>query len=192
MKCHRGSESSVKRLLLHTCCAPCSTWSIEALRNEYDITCFFYNPNIQPREEYDMRLSDERRYCSRVGVDLVEGEYEIEEWESEIRGHENDPEGGERCRICYGMRLLETGGRAAKGGFDAFTTTLTISPHKDASVINSLGEDIAVRIGIPFVSLDLKKRDGFKKSIEMSHEHDLHRQDFCGCVYSRRSHPGVQ
>ena len=192
MKWHRGSESGVKRLLLHTCCAPCSTWSVEALRSEYDVTCFFYNPNIQPEEEYLMRLSDERRFCSHIGVDLLEGGYDVEKWESEIRGHEDDPEGGERCRICYRMRLLETGRRATKGGFDAFTTTLTISPHKNASVINLVGEEIAERTGIPFVPLDLKKRDGFKKSIEMSREHDLHRQDFCGCVYSRRDHPGVQ
>ena len=192
MKSHRDSERGVKRLLLHTCCAPCSTWSIEALRSEYDVTCLFYNPNIQPREEYDIRLSDARRYCSHVDVDLREGEYEIGKWASEIRGHEDDPEGGERCRICYGMRLLETGMQAAKGGFDAFTTTLTISPHKNANAINSSGEEIAERTGIPFVSLDLKKRDGFKKSIEMSHEHNLHRQDFCGCVYSRRDHPSVQ
>lgn len=133
-----------------------------------------------------MRLSDARRYSSLVGVNLIEGEYDIDKWKSEIRGHENDPEGGERCRICHRMRLEETGRRAAKDEFDFFSTTLTISPHKDAGVINSLGDEIARKVGVSFLSMNLKKGDGFKKSVEMSCQHDLYRQDFCGCVYSRR------
>lgn len=171
---------------MHACCAPCSTWSIETLRKEYDLTCYFYNPNIQPKEEYEKRLAEAKRYCSAVGVDLVEGEYDVDNWEREIIGHENDPEGGERCSICYRLRLEETAKRAAGKEFDIFSTTLTISPHKDAVVINSLGEDVARAAGVPFLSIDLKKRDGFKRSIELSHQHDLYRQDFCGCRFSRR------
>jgi predicted adenine nucleotide alpha hydrolase (AANH) superfamily ATPase len=182
----------VKRLLLHICCAPCSTWSIKALKGEYDIACFFYNPNIQPKEEYDLRLSDARRHCSEVRVDLLEGSYDLDEWKVEIEGHEEDPEGGERCEICYAMRLLETARKAAASGFDAFTTTLTISPHKKAETINSVGVDVSRRSRIPFISLDLKKQNGFRKSVDLSRERDLHRQDFCGCVYSRRDHPGFQ
>jgi predicted adenine nucleotide alpha hydrolase (AANH) superfamily ATPase len=178
------------KLLLHACCAPCSTWSIEALRSEHDVTCFFYNPNIQPKEEYDLRLRDARRYCSDVGIDLMEGAYDIDEWEAKTEGHEDDPEGSGRCRICYAMRLMETARQAAAGGYDSFTTTLTISPHKDANTINTLGEEVSSRTGVPFIKLDLKKKDGFRKSISMSREHDLHRQDFCGCVYSKRSRPG--
>ncbi|MFQ5909132.1 MAG: epoxyqueuosine reductase QueH [Thermoplasmata archaeon] len=174
------------RLLLHACCAPCSTWSIETLRKEYELTCFFHNPNIQPREEYEARLSDTKRYCSAVGITLVEGEYEIEKWNLETRGHEDDPEGGERCGICYRIRLEGTGARAAEGGFDAFSTTLTTSPHKDAGVINRIGEEIGGKVGVPFLSLNLKKQDGFKKSVEMSRQHNLYRQEYCGCVYSQR------
>jgi predicted adenine nucleotide alpha hydrolase (AANH) superfamily ATPase len=181
----------VKRLLLHTCCAPCSTWSIETLKGRYEVTSLFYNPNIQPREEYDLRLSEAMRYCSHVGVDLLEGTYDVHEWERAVSGHEDDPEGGERCGICFSMRLKETARLAAVGGYDAFTTTLTISPHKDAKTVNSAGEDISRRSGVPFIPLDLKKRNGFRKSVEMSREHELHRQDFCGCVYSRRSRSGL-
>ncbi|MFQ6107838.1 MAG: epoxyqueuosine reductase QueH [Thermoplasmata archaeon] len=173
------------RLLLHTCCAPCSTWSIEILRKEYDITCFFYNPNIQPREEYDARVAEARRFSSIAGVGLIEGEYSVEEWESRVKGHEDDPEGGQRCRICYRLRLEETSWRAGDEGFDVFSTTLTISPHKDSGVINDIGEKVGRAIGVPFLPLDLKKGDGFRKSVEMSRQHNLYRQDYCGCVYSR-------
>jgi predicted adenine nucleotide alpha hydrolase (AANH) superfamily ATPase len=156
------------------------------LRKEYDLTCYFYNPNIQPRDEYEKRLAEARRYCSAVCMDLVEGEYDVDIWELETIGRENDPEGGERCRICYRLRLEKTAKQAAEKGFDIFSTTLTISPHKDAVVINSLGEDVARAEGVPFLSIDLKKRDGFKRSIELSHQHGLYRQDFCGCKFSRR------
>lgn len=174
------------RLLLHTCCGPCSTWSIEKLRKEYDLTCYFFNPNIHPKEEYEKRLAGTKRYCLAVCVDLVEGEYTVDEWELKTKGHENDPEGGERCWICYRIRLEETAKHAIEMGFDIFSTTLTVSPHKDAGVINSIGEAVAQDVGVPFLSIDLKKQDGFKKSIELSHQHSLYRQDFCGCKFSRR------
>lgn len=172
---------------MHTCCGPCSTWSIELLRKEYDLTCYFFNPNIHPKEEYEKRLAETKRYCSAVCVDLVEGKYDVDIWELKTLGHENDPEGGERCRICYRLRLEETAKRAAEMGFDIFSTTLTISPHKDAAVINSIGENVARAVGVPFLSADLKKQNGFKKSVELSQQYGLYRQDFCGCRFSRRN-----
>lgn len=181
----QGSEVSV-RLLLHTCCAPCSTWAIELLRREHDVTCLFYNPNIEPPEEYDRRLAEAERYCESAGISIVEGDYDVAAWRESVLGFEDDPEGGQRCDICFRLRLEETARQAKGQGFDAFTTTLTISPHKDADRINEIGQYISKAVGINFLSFNLKKNDGFKKSVEMSRQHGLHRQDYCGCVYSRR------
>ncbi|MFQ5816192.1 MAG: epoxyqueuosine reductase QueH [Candidatus Hydrothermarchaeaceae archaeon] len=176
-------------LLLHICCAPCSTHVVEKLMGSYDVTGFFYNPNIHPRDEYVHRLETARGYAGKIGVELLEGEYDVERWMEATRGYENEPEGGARCPICYRLRLEETAKRAKAGGYDYFATTLTISPHKKAAVINPIGMEMAEKYGVNFHGEDFKKKDGFGHSVEMSKEHGLYRQEYCGCVYSREERP---
>ena len=176
----------MSRLLLHVCCAPDATYGVEYFRKEHDVTLFFYNPNIEPNEEYGRRLAEAARYCEGAGICVLEGDYDVTNWRDSVSGYEDSPEGGERCGICFRLRLEETARRAKGQGFDAFTTTLTISPHKDANLINEIGQGISEAVGIRFLPLNLKKEDGFQKSVEMSRHHGLHRQDYCGCVYSRR------
>jgi len=174
------------RLLLHTCCAPCSTHVIEELRGEYDLTCFFYGSNIHPEEEYERRAEESREYCGKQGIEFIEGEYDPSDWFEAIKGHEDDDEGGERCSICYSHRLTKTAEVARDGGYQWFATTLTISPHKKADVINEIGEEIGRSMEIGFLARDFKKMHGFQRSVEMSKKHGLYRQDFCGCVFSQR------
>lgn len=174
------------RMLLHICCAPCSTHVVEKLRDSYDVTGFFYNPNIHPDGEYERRLATARTYARSTGLELLEGEYEVARWMEATRGLESEPEGGARCPLCYRLRLEETALRAKAGGYEYFATTLTISPRKKAGVINPIGMEIAVKYGLNFHADDFKKKDGFKRSVEMSREHGLYRQDYCGCVYSMR------
>ncbi|MFQ6136379.1 MAG: epoxyqueuosine reductase QueH [Candidatus Hydrothermarchaeales archaeon] len=174
------------RLLLHICCAPCSTHVIQTLKKDYEVTGYFYNPNIHPKEEYRHRLEEMRGFADKIGLETMDGEYEIKRWFKAVRGHEKDPEGGERCDICYYLRLKKTAKFAKENGFEYFTTTLSISPHKEAKVINSMGDEISKRCGIKFYSADFKKRDGFKKSVELSKEYDLYRQDYCGCIFSKK------
>lgn len=175
------------KMLLHVCCAPCSTHVIQRLRESYDVTGFFYNPNIHPRDEYERRLDTASVYAKKIGLDLLEGEYNVEKWMTATKGLEDEPEGGARCAICYRLRLEETAKRARAGGYDYFATTLTISPRKKAEVINPLGMEMAARYGVNFHTEDFKKKDGFKRSVEMSREHGLYRQDYCGCIYSKNN-----
>jgi predicted adenine nucleotide alpha hydrolase (AANH) superfamily ATPase len=177
---------SKPRLLLHVCCAPCSTHVIDKLREDHELACFFYGPNIHPKEEYVRRVQESKGYCDEQGIEFIEGEYDAENWLEAVKGHEDDDEGGDRCRICYRYRLLKTGTVAKNNGYDLFTTTLTISPHKDAEVINSIGEGIDNEIGMRFLSENFKKKHGYQISVQMSREHGLYRQDFCGCVFSQR------
>lgn len=173
------------RLLLHVCCAPCSTHVIERLRKDFDITCYFYGPNIHPEEEYEKRAKESRDYCAEEGIRFLEGEYDASDWLEAVKGHEEDEEGGDRCIICYGYRLRNTAEMAKRRGCEWFATTLTISPHKSAKAINQIGSEIASDVGIMFLEEDFKKKDGFKKSVQMSKEHDLYRQAYCGCVFSK-------
>ncbi|MFQ5884417.1 MAG: epoxyqueuosine reductase QueH [Thermoplasmata archaeon] len=173
-------------LLLHVCCAPCSTHVIEKLRQYYDLTCYFYGPNIHPEEEYRRRAKEARDYCAGQGIAFMEGEYDVSSWLEAVKGHEEDEEGGDRCRICYRFRLQRTADMAKSEGYERFTTTLTISPHKDADVINEIGEEIRSECGVGFLSENFKKKHGYQISVQMSKEHGLYRQDFCGCVFSRR------
>ncbi|MFQ6104480.1 MAG: epoxyqueuosine reductase QueH [Candidatus Glassbacteria bacterium] len=175
----------MKRLLLHTCCAPCSTAVLEHLAGQYEITGYFYNPNIHPEDEFRMRLDEAREFYGRRGIPLIDEEYEQEKWLELVAGHEQDPERGERCTICYRMRLEKTAKSARTLGFDIFATVLSISPHKDAKRINALGNEIADRVGIPFLTADFKKKDGYKRSVEISQKEGLYRQSYCGCIYSR-------
>jgi hypothetical protein len=178
-----------KKLLLHTCCAPCSTHCVNELMKDYDVTMYFYNPNIHPFGEYAKRLENGKIVSRELGVPLIEAEYEPEEWLELIKGFEQEPEGGKRCKICFHMRLKQTAEYAKKNGFDAFTTTMTISPHKDANIINQLGEELSKKFGVEWVHSDFKKKDGFKKSIDLSKKMKLYRQGYCGCFYSVHSEP---
>ncbi|MBW2997134.1 epoxyqueuosine reductase QueH [Candidatus Woesearchaeota archaeon] len=173
-----------KKLLLHTCCAPCSTHCVKELLADYDVVMYFYNPNVHPYGEYIRRLGDAQKVGDKLGVELVEGDYDVDEWLSHIAGFEEEPEGGKRCGICFSIRLGKTAEYAKKNGFDLFTTTMSISPHKNSKVINSLGEELAKKHGVSWVHSDFKKKDGFKRSTKMSKKLGLYRQKYCGCFYS--------
>ena len=185
------------RLLLHACCAPCSSYVLEYLSSWFDICVYFYNPNIDTREEYDKRAEELRSMIQRmkVPVRLIVAEYDPESFYRMARGHEKDPERGERCRLCYELRLKETARLlkelSEKGeSFDYFCTTLSISPLKDAKALNDIGERIAASEGLSYLPSDFKKRNGYKRSIELSAIYGLYRQDYCGCVFSRRERQG--
>lgn len=176
-------------LLLHACCAPCSSYVLEYLSKYFQITLFFYNPNISPREEYDARYAELRRLVRETGlegeVDFVDSDYEPQRFFEIARGLEELPEGGERCRKCYALRLEKTASAAQSGGFDYFTTTLSISPHKRADWLCEIGEELSLRYGVSYLFSDFKKRGGYLRSCQLSELYGLYRQDFCGCVYSK-------
>jgi epoxyqueuosine reductase len=171
-------------LLLHSCCAPCLTHPLNELQKDFDTTVFFYNPNIHPSAEYEMRLKEAQKYLTGK-ADIIIGDYEVALWCKLIRGHENDPERGERCKICYEMRLAKTAETGAKLGFSTFTTTLSISPHKNATWLNEIGARMEKKFNIKYLPADWKKQDGFKKSLEISRAAGLRRQNYCGCIYSK-------
>ena len=175
------------RLLLHACCAPCSSYVLEYLTRYFDITVFFYNPNISPESEYIHRDTEIKRLISEMcpGVSLIEGRYDPKEFFDIAKGLENEPERGARCLKCYRLRLMETALTAKAGGFDYFTTTLTISPQKDSAVLNLIGKEISETVGVPYLFSDFKKRGGYKRSIELSAQYSLYRQNYCGCIFSK-------
>lgn len=222
-----GTDVSRPRLLLHACCAPCSSYCLEYLRDYFDLTVFYYNPNITEEEEYRKRVAEERRLiaalngqiddlasqqvetsgagvesvyggdmeasaadrricsaCARINI--IEGDYTPDSFYEIAKGLEQCPEGGERCFRCYELRLRESARVAGELHFDYFTTTLTISPLKNAAKLNEIGERLGAEYGVAFLPSDFKKRNGYKRSIELSKEYHLYRQDYCGCVYSRR------
>jgi len=172
------------KLLLHICCIDCGAYVLELLQKEYQITLFFYNPNVEPIEEYQKRLVETEKIANKFNFKIIEADYDNTEWHELVRGHEMDPERGERCQICYRARLEKTVQYAKENNFDAFTTTLTISPHKDAFKINEIGSELEQKYGVEFLTRDFKKQDGFKKSCQLSKELDLYRQEYCGCGYS--------
>ena len=178
-------------LLLHACCAPCSSYVLEYLSEYFDITLFFYNPNISPREENDIRASELERLVGEMGlsdrVKVIMGDYEPEKFSEIAKGLETLPEGGARCAKCYGLRLAESARVAAEGGYDFFTTTLSISPYKNADWLNAIGVSQGEKYGVRYLISDFKKRNGYKRSCELSAEYGLYRQDFCGCEYSKRA-----
>ena len=188
-------------LFLHSCCAPCSSYVLEYLRQYFRITVFYYNPNITEDAEYRKRVAEQKRLIAAYNkkltelveskqdgylIHVIEGDYEPQRFYEIAKGLEQCPEGGERCFACYELRLRETAKRAQAGDFDYFTTTLSISPLKNAAKLNEIGERLAREYDILWLPSDFKKRDGYKRSIELSREYDLYRQDYCGCVYSRR------
>ncbi len=183
------SEGRVPRLLLHACCAPCSSYVLEYLSRYFEITVLYYNPNIDPPEEYEKRVQEENRLIREMPfvhpVHLTAGKYCPEEFYETVKGLEKEPEGGARCEKCYELRLREAARAAREGGFDYFTTTLTISPLKSAEKLNEIGGKIAAEYGVEYLYSDFKKKEGYKRSIQLSREYGLYRQNYCGCVYSR-------
>ena len=181
-----------QRLLLHSCCAPCSSYVLEYLVPYFDIWVYYYNPNITEREEYEKRIAELKRLIDCMNRDhqwdihLIEGPYEPECFLKTARGLEQCKEGGERCRRCFELRLAKSAEYAGQNQFDYYTTTLTISPLKNAGLLNEIGNEMGQRYGIPFLPSDFKKRNGYKRSIELSKEYDLYRQNYCGCIYSKR------
>lgn len=174
------------RLLLQSCCGPCSTYVLQYLTRYFDITLLYYNPNIQPREEYDLRLEHQRKVLRAMPeVHILECDYDGETYDRAVSGLEGEPEGGARCSVCFRLRLEKTAQLAAEGNFDYFCTTLTVSPHKDAQRINAIGQALAKQYGVAWLPSDFKKREGYKQSILLSRELDLYRQEYCGCLYSK-------
>ena len=184
-----AKEGRTPRLFLHACCAPCSSYVLEYLSAHCFITVFYYNPNITDREEYALRVSELRRLIREMPflrpVRFLEGTYEPEEFHRLTKGHEADPEGGDRCGICFRQRLEKTAETAAELGFDYFTTTLTISPLKDAARLNAIGEAAGSAFGIAFLPSDFKKKNGYLRSTQLSAEYGLYRQNYCGCSFSK-------
>ena len=173
------------RLLLQGCCGPCSSYVLEYLAAYFDITLLFYNPNIRPREEYERRLATVKELLQKLAVPhpvtLRETGWRGDEFMKEIHGLENEPEGGRRCPVCFRLRLEETAKIAAAERFEWFATTLTVSPHKNAEVLNSIGRDLAERYGVRWLPSDFKKRNGYLRSIQLSRQFGLYRQEYCGC-----------
>lgn len=219
-----AADGSAPTLFLHSCCAPCSSYVLEYLRQYFRITVFYFNPNITEDAEYCKRVEEQKRLIAAYNeeltkkvnknsdgvmvtdretaygaegqqaesesaayrIDVIEGDYEPQRFYEMAKGLEQCPEGGERCYACYELRLGETARLAQAGGYDYFTTTLSISPLKNAAKLNEIGERMASEYSVAWLPSDFKKRDGYKRSIELSKEYDLYRQDYCGCVYSRR------
>lgn len=185
-----------KKLLLHSCCAPCSSYCLEYLSQYFDVTVFYYNPNITEENEYKKRAAEQQRLIRAMNerqhttISYAEGVYEPEEYLAMVRGLEQEPEGAGRCERCFRLRLTKTAEYAADNGFDYFTTTLTISPLKNAHLLNALGEEIGEKTGVAFLPSDFKKKEGYKRSIELSKEYDLYRQNYCGCIFSKREETG--
>lgn len=183
-------EEKVPTLLLHSCCAPCSSYVLEYLSQYFNITVFYYNPNIFPLEEFEKRIHEQdyliENLPAKHQIKFIAGDYESEKFYQLAKGLENVPEGGERCFKCYELRLRKTAELAAKLGFDYFTTTLSISPMKNAQKLNEIGEALAQEYGIAYLNSDFKKKNGFKRSTELSREYGLYRQDYCGCIFSKR------
>lgn len=181
-------KDSKKSLLLHSCCAPCSSYVLEYLEPYFEITVFYYNPNITNKEEYQKRLEEQKRLVHEVhpNVKFLEGNNQPEVFIEMSKGLEEEPEGGARCTKCYYLRMHETALQAKKQGFDYFTTTLSISPYKDSERLNQIGIQLEKQYEIPYLYADFKKRNGYKRSIELSKQYHLYRQEYCGCEFSKR------
>lgn len=185
---HR-QKNEVPKLLLHCCCAPCSSAVLERLANDFEITVYYYNPNISLESEYYKRIEELKRFIkefkTKNPVHFISGDYNPSLFFDLTKGLEKEPEGGKRCYVCYEMRLIETARLAKENNFDYFTTTLSISPHKNALWLNEIGENLSKQFEIGYLYADFKKREGYKRSIALSNEYNLYRQDYCGCSYSK-------
>ncbi len=180
-----------KRLLLHSCCAPCSSHVISYLTNFFDITIFYYNPNISPKSEYDKRKEEQIRLIKEIDktnkIDIIDCDYDNDIYESRIKGYEDCPERGSRCTICFDLRLSKTAQMAKELNYDYFCSTLTVSPYKNSKLLNEIGKQMEEKYGITWLYSDFKKENGYKHSIELSKKYNLYRQDYCGCKYSVRN-----
>ena len=174
-------------LLLHSCCGPCSSAVLERLREHFRVTVLYYNPNIEPEEEYLHRRAEQQRLLSLLGDDIgwLPCEYDHDAFTSFAQHMTNEPEGGKRCLACFALRLNETAAQAKAHGFEYFTTTLSVSPHKNADNVNKAGEEAARRYGVRYLYADFKKKNGYLRSLQLSAEYDLYRQNYCGCLYSK-------
>lgn len=185
-----SGQGRTPSLLLHSCCAPCSSYVLEYLSIYFKITVFYFNPNIFPAEEYHKRAEEQQRLIKAIvpknPVCFLEGDYNPERFFDMSRGMENQPEGGERCKGCYELRLREAAEAAKKGKFDYFTTTLSISPMKNAEALNQIGEQLAREYGVHYLFSDFKKKGGYLRSIELSRQYGLYRQNYCGCIFSQQ------
>ena len=182
-------EGTKPKLLLHVCCAPCSSYVLTYLCDYFDITILYYNPNISPIEEYNKRLNEAKRLIKELNKDnihIMECDYENEEFEKIAKGLEDAPEGGIRCRKCYKLRIEKAAQYAKENNFDYFTTTLTISPLKNSQVLNEIGRELEEKYNIKYLYSDFKKREGYKTSIILSKKYNLYRQNYCGCIYSKK------
>jgi len=183
------SLAGKKKLLLHSCCAPCSSATLERLYPYFDITVFYYNPNIYPPEEFNHRKEEQSRLLQEMKeleqkVGIVAPEFNDKEFYDAVKGLEHELEGGKRCIECFKLRLEKTAKYAKEKEFDFFTTTLSISPHKNAEKLNKIGEEMSLKYDVSYLFSDFKKKNGYKRSIELSEEYGLYRQNYCGCVYS--------
>jgi len=182
-------NKEVPRVMLHSCCAPCSSYVIDYLSKYFKLTIFYYNPNISPFSEYEKRKKEQIRLINEMDtkydVDIIDCDYDNDLYEEMVCGLENEPERGKRCSVCFMMRLEKTAYRAIELGYDYFGTTLTVSPYKNCKIINEIGLEIGKKLNINFLVSDFKKKDGYKKSIEFSHKYNLYRQNYCGCKYSK-------
>ena len=179
-------------LLLHSCCGPCSSAVLERLHDHFSITVLYYNPNIEPEEEYLHRRSEQQRLISLLGGDIswLSCDYDHSAFEAFAPAMAAEPEGGKRCLACFALRMNETAARAKEHGFDYFTTTLSVSPHKNAENVNRAGSEAARRFGVRYLFADFKKRNGYLRSLQLSAEYGLYRQNYCGCLYSKEKAPG--
>ena len=174
------------KMFVQICCAPDALYVMALLGKDYDVSGFFYNPNIHPREEYDLRFEETQKVAAILGFEIIEGPYDDSRWHSITTKFKDEPEKGRRCDVCYALRLEQTAKKGAELGFDIFTTVMSLSPWKKADVMNKIGKMFGRRFQIQFLEANFKKKDGFKKSAELSKQHNLYRQDYCGCIYSIR------
>ena len=192
-----SAEGQVPTLFLHSCCAPCSSSVLERLSEFFRITVFYYNPNLYPDEEYTHRAKEQqaflKKFPAKYPISFLEGAFDKECFLEAVRGMEDLKEGGERCTICYRLRLEETARQAKAHGSEYFTTTLSVSPKKDAVRLNAIGEELAGIYGLTYLTSDFKKKNGYLRSCELSKEYGMYRQDYCGCAFSyRERHPSVE
>ena len=185
-----NTDDKKPSLLLHVCCGPCSTTCLEVLTNYFNVTALFYNPNIHPENEYVKRYDEFKKFVQIKNatlenkINIKEVEYDVNCYFEKVKGFENEKEGGLRCVKCFELRLEQTAKLCKQFNYDFFTTTLTVSPYKNAKILNTIGEDLALKYNIKFLNSDFKKNDGYKKSIALSEKFNLYRQDYCGCIYS--------
>lgn len=184
----KQADGQIPKLLLHSCCAPCSSYVIEYLSSYFKILVFYYNPNLYPDEEYEKRVKEQMRFIqafpAKHPVEFLSGDFEKERFYEAVKGLEQEPEGGARCFACYRLRLTETARTAKRLGMDYFTTTLSISPLKNAVKLNEIGEELAEEYGVAYLPSDFKKKNGYHRSVELSKEYGMYRQDYCGCIFS--------